>query len=246
MLYYLFKFLKEHYNMPGAGLFQYISFRAASAIVLSLVISMIYGKNLIAFLRKKQIGETIRELGLQGENQKKGTPTMGGLIILGSIIIPTLLFARLDNVYIILMLITTVWLGVIGFADDYIKVFKKDKKGLAGAFKIVGQVGLGIIVGATLYFNKNVITKEEIPQGEVYKYSSERITKVTDDNMKVHYMITDKAPTTTIPFMKSHEIDYSVVLCAFNKNLCQYSWLIFIPVVIFIITAVSNGANLTD
>jgi phospho-N-acetylmuramoyl-pentapeptide-transferase len=232
--------------MPGAGLFQYISFRAASAIVLSLVISMIYGKNLIAFLRKKQIGETIRELGLQGENQKKGTPTMGGLIILGSIIIPTLLFARLDNVYIILMLITTVWLGVIGFADDYIKVFKKDKKGLAGAFKIVGQVGLGIIVGATLYFNKNVITKEEIPQGEVYKYSSERITKVTDDNMKVHYMITDKAPTTTIPFMKSHEIDYSVVLCAFNKNLCQYSWLIFIPVVIFIITAVSNGANLTD
>ena len=144
------------------------------------------------------------------------------------------------------MLITTVWLGLIGFADDYIKVFKKDKKGLQGTFKIIGQVGLGIIVGTTLFFNKNVITKEEIPQGEAYKYSSDRISKVTDDNLKVHYMISDKAPTTTIPFVKSHEIDYSIVLCAVNKNLCKYAWLIFIPVVIFIITAVSNGANLTD
>ncbi|MCX6200058.1 MAG: phospho-N-acetylmuramoyl-pentapeptide-transferase [Bacteroidetes bacterium] len=246
MLYYLFKFLDTHYNFPGAGLFNFISFRAAAAVLLSLVISMLYGGNLIALLRRKQIGETIRELGLAGENAKKGTPTMGGLIILGSILIPTLLFARLENVYIILMLIATVWLGLIGFADDYIKVFKKDKKGLAGTFKIIGQVGLGIIVGTTLYFNKNVVTKEEIPQGEVYKYDSEKISKITDDNLKVHYMVTEKAPTTTIPFLKSHEIDYSVVLCAINKDWCKYAWLIFIPVVIFIITAVSNGANLTD
>jgi phospho-N-acetylmuramoyl-pentapeptide-transferase len=144
------------------------------------------------------------------------------------------------------MLIATVWLGAIGFADDYIKVFKKDKRGLAGAFKIIGQVGLGIIVGATLYFNQSVITKEEIPQGEIYKYNSSKVTKVTDDNLKVHFMKTEKAPTTTIPFFKNHVIDYSIILCAFNKNLCNYSWLIFIPVVIFIITAVSNGANLTD
>ncbi|MFN8322525.1 MAG: phospho-N-acetylmuramoyl-pentapeptide-transferase [Chitinophagales bacterium] len=246
MLYYLFRFLDWQYNFPGAGLFNFISFRAAAAVILSLLISMVYGGNLIALLRRRQIGETIRELGLDGENTKKGTPTMGGLIILGSILIPTLLFAKLENVYIILMLITTVWLGLIGFADDYIKVFKKDKKGLAGTFKIIGQVGLGIIVGTTLYFNEGVVTKEEIPPGEVYKYSSEQITKVTDDNAKVHYMVTEKAPTTTIPFLKSHEIDYSVVLCAINKEWRSYSWLIFIPVVIFIITAVSNGANLTD
>ena len=246
MLYYLFKFLKEHYDLPGAGLFNYISFRAAAAIIVSLIISVVYGRDIIELLRRKQIGETIRELGLQGETQKKGTPTMGGLIILSAIIVPTLLFARLENVYIILMLITTVWLGAIGFADDYIKVFKKDKKGLAGTFKIIGQVGLGIIVGTTLYFNKNVITKEEISPKQVHEYSADRVTKVTDDNFKVHYMLTEKAPTTTIPFIKNHEIDYSIILCAFNKNLCKYSWLIFIPVVIFIITAVSNGANLTD
>ncbi|MDB5281968.1 MAG: phospho-N-acetylmuramoyl-pentapeptide-transferase [Bacteroidota bacterium] len=227
-------------------MFQYISFRAAAAIIVSLIISQIYGGSIINLLRRRQIGETIRELGLQGETAKKGTPTMGGLIILGAIVVPTLLFARLDNVYIILMLITTIWLGAIGFADDYIKVFKKDKKGLAGTFKIIGQVGLGIIVGTTLYFNKGVITKEEIPQSDIHKYSPSLVTKVTDDNFKVHYMVSEKAPTTTIPFMKSHEIDYSIVLCAFNKNLCSYSWLIFIPVVIFIITAVSNGANLTD
>jgi phospho-N-acetylmuramoyl-pentapeptide-transferase len=246
MLYYLFRFLDDHFNIPGAGLFNFISFRAAAAVILSLVISMLYGGKLIALLRKKQIGETIRELGLAGESTKKGTPTMGGLIILGSILIPTLLFAKLENIYIILMIITTVWLGLIGFADDYIKVFKKDKKGLAGTFKIIGQVGLGIIVGATLYFSSSVVTKEEIPQGDVYKYSSNQISKITDDNGRVHYMVTEKAPTTTIPFLKSHEIDYSIVLCAINKEWCKYSWLVFIPVVIFIITAVSNGANLTD
>lgn len=246
MLYYIFKFLKEQWNIPGAGLFQYISFRAALSVILSLIITMVYGKNIINFLRNKQIGETIRELGLQGENQKKGTPTMGGLIILGSILIPTLLFARIDNVYILLMLIATVWLGIIGFADDYIKVFKKDKRGLAGTFKVIGQVGLGIIVGAVLYFSPGVITKEEIPMGEVYKYDSEKVTKITDDNGEVHYMVSEKAPTTTIPFTKNHEIDYTVILSAFNADWAKYAWLIFIPVVIFIITAVSNGANLTD
>ena len=247
MLYYLYDhFLKYQHNVPGARLFQYISFRAAAAMVLSLIISMIIGKYIIAFLRRKQIGETIRDLGLAGESQKKGTPTMGGLIILGAILIPTLLFANIENVYVILMLVTTVWLGLIGFADDYIKVFKKDKKGLQSTFKVIGQVGLGIIVGTTLFFNKSVITKEEIPQGEAYKYSSERITKVTDDNFKVHYMLTDKAPTTTIPFVKNHEIDYSIILCSVSKNLCNYSWLPFILIVTFIITAVSNGANLTD
>jgi phospho-N-acetylmuramoyl-pentapeptide-transferase len=246
MLYFLFKILKENYNMPGAGLFQYISFRAAAAVLLSLIITVIYGRDIIALLQKKQIGEVIRELGLEGENKKKGTPTMGGLIILGAIIIPTLLFARLDNVYIILMLITTVWLGAIGFADDYIKVFKKDKKGLQGAFKIIGQVGLGIIVGTTLYFNKGVITKVEIAPSQISQYTADRVTRVIDDNLKVHFMLSEKAPTTTIPFVKNHEIDYSIVFCSFNKNLCQYSWLIFIPVVIFIISAVSNGANLTD
>ncbi len=246
MLYYLFKFLDQQFDFPGAGLFQYISFRAAFAVILSLIISVKYGKNVIDMLHRKQIGETIRELGLAGETQKKGTPTMGGLLILGAILIPTLLFARLDNIYIIIMLITTVWLGLIGFADDYIKVFKKDKKGLAGTFKIIGQIGLGLIVGTTLYFHSGVVTKEEISMGEVYKYDSNQVTVITDDNGKVHYMLTEKAPTTTIPFLKSHEIDYSVVLTSINKGLADYAWLIFIPVVIFIITAVSNGANLTD
>lgn len=246
MLYYLFRFLDQQFDIPGAGLFNFISFRAAMAVLLSLMISMLYGDKLIALLRKKQIGETIRELGLEGENQKKGTPTMGGLIILGSILFPTLLFAKLDNIYIILMLITTVWLGFIGFADDYIKVFKKDKRGLASISKVIGQIGLGIIVGTTLYFHPGVITKKEIPQGEVYRYDSDLVSKVTDDNGRVHYMVTEKKPTTTIPFLKNHEIDYSIVLCIFGKKYCQYAWLIFIPVVIFIITAVSNGANLTD
>lgn len=246
MLYYLFKFLDQQFDFPGAGLFQYISFRAAFAVILSLIISVKYGKNVIDMLHRKQIGETIRELGLTGETQKKGTPTMGGLLILGAILVPTLLFARLDNIYIIIMLITTVWLGLIGFADDYIKVFKKDKKGLAGTFKIIGQIGLGLIVGTTLYFHPGVVTKEEISMGEVYKYDSNQVTVITDDNGKAHYMLTEKAPTTTIPFLKSHEIDYSVVLTSINKGLADYAWLIFIPVVIFIITAVSNGANLTD
>jgi phospho-N-acetylmuramoyl-pentapeptide-transferase len=246
MLYYLFNYLRVHYNMPGAGLFAYISFRAALAIILSLVISMIYGKNIIEFIKRKQIGETIRELGLAGENTKKGTPTMGGLIILGAILIPTLLLARLDNVYIVLMLITTVWLGAIGFADDYIKVFKKDKRGLAGTFKVIGQVGVGIIVGVVMYSNSHVYTKEEIPASKVANYDPSQISTIRDDRGGMHYMLSVRDLSTTMPFMKHHEIDYSLILASINPEWKKYSWLIFIPIVIFIITAVSNGANLTD
>ncbi len=246
MLYYFFRWLDVQYDFPGAGLFNYISFRAAMAILLSLVISLIYGKNIIDFLRRKQVGETIRELGLEGENSKKGTPTMGGLIILSAIVVPTLLFAKLENVYVILMLITTVWLGFIGFLDDYIKVFKKDKRGLAGRFKIVGQVMLGVIVGSVLYFNSHVVIKDEIPQGEVYKYDSDKISKITDDNGDVHFMKTEKSLVTTLPFIKNQEIDYAYFICLIDESWCKYAWILFIPIVIFIITAVSNGANLTD
>lgn len=246
MLYYLFTYLDKHFDLPGAGLFQFISFRAAAAVLLSLVISMIYGKNVIALLQRMQIGETIRDLGLEGEQSKKGTPTMGGLLILGAILIPTVLFAKLDNIYIILLITTTLWLGLIGFADDYIKVFKKDKRGLASLSKIIGQVGLGLIVGGVLYFNQGIYTKTEIPQGDVYRYNSEDISKVTDDNGNVHYMLSEKTTNTSIPFVKSHEVDYSKVLNWIGVDGAKYGWLIFIPVVIFIITAVSNGANLTD
>jgi phospho-N-acetylmuramoyl-pentapeptide-transferase len=246
MLYYLFNYLRTHYNTPGAGLFAYISFRAALAIILSLVISMIYGKNIIALIRRKQIGETIRELGLEGENTKKGTPTMGGLIILSAILIPTLLLARLDNVYIVLMLITTVWLGAIGFADDYIKVFKKDKRGLAGTFKVIGQVGIGIIVGIVMYTNSHVYIKEEIPAAKVGNYKPTLVSTVKDDRGIAHYMVSVRNLSTTIPFLKRHEFNYSSILTSINPNWVGYGWIIFIPIVIFIITAVSNGANLTD
>ena len=246
MLYYLFNYLRSHYNTPGANLFTYISFRAASAMILSLVISMLYGGKIIAFIKRKQIGETIRELGLQGENQKKGTPTMGGLIILGAILIPTLLLARLDNVYIVLMLITTVWLGAIGFADDYIKVFKKDKKGLAGVFKVIGQIGLGLIVGITMYTNQHVYIKVEVPVTALQTINPAEISHITDQRGGVHYMDSIRSLATTLPFIKTHSFNYSKILRFINPAWGKYSWLIFIPVVIFIITAVSNGANLTD
>ena len=246
MLYYLFNYLRSHYNTPGANLFTYISFRAAAAMILSLVISMLYGGKIIAFIKRKQIGETIRELGLQGENQKKGTPTMGGLIILGAILIPTLLLARLDNVYIVLMLITTVWLGAIGFADDYIKVFKKDKKGLAGVFKVIGQIGLGLIVGITMYTNQHVYIKVEVPASAVQTINPAEISHITDQRGGVHYMDSIRSLATTLPFIKTHSFNYSKILRFINPAWGKYSWLIFIPVIIFIITAVSNGANLTD
>jgi len=247
MLYYLFTYLKAHFDLPGAGVFQYITFRATMAILLSLIISLFAGKRILLFLQRKQIGETIRQLGLSGENQKAGTPTMGGLIILASIIIPTLLFARLENVYIILMLICTLWLGFIGFLDDYIKVFKKNKEGLAGKFKILGQVGLGLIVGCTLYFNDHVVIMREI----IGKPRLAQYEKVVADTTamkegKRQRFVEVKTPITTIPFVKSHEFNYARLISWIGKNAEQYTYIVYILIVVFIITAVSNGANITD
>ncbi len=246
MFYYLFNFLDKHFNFPGAGVFQYISFRAAMAILVSLIISMLLGKRIILLLQKKQVGETIRDLGLAGEKQKAGTPTMGGLIIIAAILVPTFLFARLDNIYIILMIVSTIWLGLIGFLDDYIKVFKKDKKGLAGKFKVLGQVGLGLFVGITVYFHPDIKTKVEIPQELVQKVDSTKVTKVVETDGKVHYMLDRKLPNTTIPFVKDNEINYSSLMAIFGEGMRKYTWIIYILAVIIIITAVSNGANITD
>ncbi len=243
MLYHLFTYLDKVWNVPGLGVFQYISFRAGMSVIVSLIISMVYGKRIINYLRYKQVGETVRDLGLEGQMQKQGTPTMGGLMILASILIPTLLFANLTNIYIQLMLLTTVWLGLIGFLDDYIKVFKKNKEGLAGKFKILGQISIGAIVGAALYFHPGVYTKENTQHhrqqafnvsGEVTEYQS------TYDWEK------SKELTTTIPFVKDNEFNYSWLLWFMGDNATKYGWLIFIPIVIFIVTAVSNGANITD
>jgi phospho-N-acetylmuramoyl-pentapeptide-transferase len=246
MLYYLFDYLDKTFDIPGAGLFHYISFRAGMAIFTSLLISMVFGGHLIRLLQKRQVGETIRDLGLEGQMEKQGTPTMGGLIILGAILIPTLLFAKLNNIYIILILFTTVWLGLIGFLDDYIKVFKKDKGGLAGKFKIMGQVILGLVVGSTLYFSDAVVIKEKSTvKNFVYSPTSFNI-----ENEKASHTAYPgqeiKSTKTTIPFIKNHEFDYAAPLRAFGEEYVKYAWLIFIPVVMLIIAAVSNGANLTD
>ena len=235
MLYYIFKYLDEAYNLPGAGLFQYITFRSGIAVILSLLISTIYGKRIINYLRNKQVGETVRELGLDGQVQKAGTPTMGGIIIILATLVPVLLLAKLDNIYIILLLVTTVWMGSIGFLDDYIKVFKKDKEGLKGKFKVIGQIGLGIIVGVTLYFHPNVTIKEDVV---LRKQGIETVIKSTSPEVK--------SMETTIPFMKNNTFDYAELLSFMGDDYQNWAWLIFIPVVIFIITAVSNGANLTD
>jgi phospho-N-acetylmuramoyl-pentapeptide-transferase len=246
MLYYLFIWLHNEFDLPGAGVFQYISFRAAMALITSLFISMIIGKRLINFLRAKQVGESIRDLGLEGEQAKKGTPTMGGLIILAAILVPTLLFAKLNNTYIILILVSTVWLGVIGFLDDYIKVFKKDKKGLAGKFKILGQVGLGLIVGLTMYFNPGIVIREKtsqqafVPSAEIFNVEGNA------DKAKIYSKNAIKSTKTTIPFLKNNEFDYSVLISWLGKGYKNWTFLIFIPIIIFIIIAVSNGANLTD
>lgn len=248
MFYYLFDFLlnKLHLKIPGAGLFQFISFRSVAAIILSLVISMLYGKKLINYLLRKQVGETVRDLGLEGQKQKQGTPTMGGVMIIGCILIPTLLFARIDNIYVILMIISTLWLGAIGFLDDYIKIFKKNKEGLQGRFKIIGQIGLGLIIGATLFFNESVVMKKEIPASAVSKYNPAKISQISDYSGNTHYMLEQKIPVTTLPFIKTHEFNYAKLLMFLTDNYNQLAWLIYIPIVIFIITAVSNGANLTD
>jgi phospho-N-acetylmuramoyl-pentapeptide-transferase len=247
MLTWLFEYLHK-LHFPGAGLFQYISFRAVAAAFVSLMITLVFGKRIINWIRKKQIGETIRELGLQGQNEKSGTPTMGGLIILAGIIIPTLLFAKLDNIYIILMLITTVWLGAVGFLDDYIKVFKKNKEGLKGKFKIIGQVGVGIIVGATLYFHPDVAIKEKITGIPAAVTSFDPAIK--NDTVVANTPRYEKIPTkslkTTIPFVKDNEFDYGRIVCWKGGDCSKWGWLIFIPMVIVIVTAVSNGANVTD
>ena len=233
MLYYLFTYLQEAFNFPGAGVFQYISFRAAMAVIVSLLISLIFGKRIISFLAKKQVGESIRDLGLEGQVEKAGTPTMGGLIIISSILVPTILFAQLDNIYVILMIITTLWMGLIGFMDDYIKVFKKDKKGLAGKFKVLGQVSLGLLVGFILYFHPDVVMREQISTID----KSAQVVVVQEDL---------KSTMTTIPFVKDNEFDYSDLVSWLGDTAQDWAWLIFIPMVVFIVTAVSNGANLTD
>jgi phospho-N-acetylmuramoyl-pentapeptide-transferase len=236
MLYYLFDYIEKNFDFPGAGLFQYISFRAGMAAVLSLLITITFGKKLINFLRKKQVGEDIRDLGLEGQLQKKGTPTMGGIIIIAAILIPTLLMAKLDNVYIILLVATTIWLGLIGFLDDYIKVFKKNKGGLAGRFKIVGQVSIGLIVGLTLFFNDNVVIREK----SAPSVASVEIAAIPAD-VKSEYDV--KSTKTTVPFLKDNEFDYSSLISWWNAD---YTWIVYTLFVIFIITAVSNGANITD
>lgn len=243
MLNYLFQFL-DNYNFPGAGLFDYISFRASLALIGSLVVSIIFGKRIIDRLRKQQIGETVRDLGLAGQIEKSGTPTMGGLIILSAIIIPTLLFAKLDNIYVITMLVATVWLGAIGFIDDYIKVFRKNKEGLKGKFKIIGQIGVGVIVGAILYFSEDVKVHKRVAQDYVLQQGEFFVTKdhVQEKNKNYRWIATDDM-TTTIPFIKGNEFNYNWLIGDSNKN---YGWLLFIPIVIFIVIAVSNGANMTD
>jgi phospho-N-acetylmuramoyl-pentapeptide-transferase len=247
MFYYLFHYLDQYFNFPGAGVFQYISFRAALALLSSLIITMVFGKRIINYIRKKQIGETIRELGLEGQNEKAGTPTMGGLIILAAIIIPTLLFSKVFNVYIVLMLISTIWLGTIGFLDDYIKVFKKNKEGLQGKFKVVGQIGIGLLVGAVFYFHPDVVIKERVTANQQSAYSFDEAISTKKDLALPKYAATPiKTLKTTIPFVKNNEFDYTTILSFMGDNAVKYGWLIFIPIVILIVTAVSNGANITD
>ncbi|MDP1623489.1 MAG: phospho-N-acetylmuramoyl-pentapeptide-transferase [Bacteroidales bacterium] len=246
MLYYLFTWLHTAFNIPGAGVFQYISFRAAAALITSLFISMIIGKRLIGFLRKKQVGETVRDLGLEGQKRKQGTPTMGGLIILAAILIPSLLFAKLNNLYIIVILASTVWLGLIGFLDDYIKVFKKDKKGLPGKLKILGQVGLGLIVGLTMFFSDRIVIRERITHAAYVPASDVFVMEPVTDKSKIFSKTPVKSSKTTIPFVKNNEFDYSSLVSWMGDGAKKWTWLVFIPIVIFIIIAVSNGANLTD
>jgi len=244
MFYYLFEYL-EKFDFPGAGMFQYISFRTAMTLITSLIISTIFGKRIILLLQKKQIGESIRDLGLDGQAEKKGTPTMGGLIILGSILIPVFLFGKLGNIYIILILVTTVWLGFVGFLDDYIKVFKKNKEGLRGKFKIAGQVVLALVVGFIMYFNKDIVVRERVvvPKTEIKHIVGDSITRTT---FQVVLTQDVKSTKVTIPFFKNNEFDYSRILGFMGENSHKYTWIIFVIAVVLIITFISNGANLTD
>lgn len=247
MLYYLFEYLREEFQMPGANVFQYISFRAAMAVITSLLISMVFGRSLIDILRKKQVGESIRDLGLDGQMEKKGTPTMGGIIIIGSILIPVLLFTKLNNIYIILMIFTTIWMGIIGFIDDYIKVFRKNKKGLRGIFKVIGQVSLGIVVGAVMYFHPNIAIKEKAQSSTI------EVTKPANQVQKRYVVDKGEFSTkpvhstqTTIPFFKNNTFDYKSLVNWISPAANKWAWIIYIAIVVLIITAVSNGANLTD
>ncbi|WP_348797823.1 phospho-N-acetylmuramoyl-pentapeptide-transferase [Flavobacterium adhaerens] len=238
MLYYLFQYLDKVMDVPGTGVFQYITFRSSLALLLSLLLSTIYGKRIIGFLSRQQVGETVRELGLAGQNEKAGTPTMGGIIIIFATLVPVILFAKLHNIYVILLVVTTLWMGVIGFIDDYIKIFKKDKQGLKGIFKVVGQVGLGLIVGSVLYFSPVVTVRTDTGKTDVFKNTSETVVQQVP--------LEEKSTATTIPFFKNNEFDYAEILAWTGDGYQKYAWLVFIPIVIFIITAVSNGANLTD
>lgn len=243
MLYYLFTYLDKHWNLAGAGLFQYISFRFAMAVILSLVITTIFGKDLIRLLHKKQVGETIRDLGLAGEKQKQGTPTMGGLIILGGILIPTLLFAKLSNVYVQLMIVATVWMGAVGFLDDYIKVFRKNKEGLSGKFKVVGQVVLAIIIGWVMYYHPSIVTRQKVAGPKMGEHVE---IQQNFDGSKNYYNVQVKSTKTNIPFYKNNEFDYGKVLTIFGLDGTKYAFWVFLAFVIIIVTAVSNGANITD
>jgi phospho-N-acetylmuramoyl-pentapeptide-transferase len=233
MLYQLFEYLDEVFGLSGAGLFQYISFRSGLAFAMALLIALIFGKRIILFLQKLQIGETVRDLGLEGQTQKAGTPTMGGLIIILSTLVPVLLFNRLDNIYILILIVTVIWMGGIGFLDDYIKVFKKDKEGLKGRFKVIGQVGLGVFVGSVLYFHPEVTIQQENRGSQ-------------DVEISTSFGEEQKSLQTTIPFVKNNELDYAEIFRYFGDDFADYAWILFIPIVVFIITAVSNGANLTD
>lgn len=247
MLYHLFGYLDRVYDFPGAGLFQYISFRSGMAVITSLVISLLFGKKLINYLKKMQVGETIRDLGLEGQMEKQGTPTMGGLIILGAILVPTLLFADLTNIYVIIILVTTVWLGLIGFIDDYIKVFRKDKKGLAGKFKILGQVTLGLFVGSMMYFSPQIVIREKTSDiSFIDSIELSESLQISGSPSNLYSTKDVRSTKSTIPFFKNNEFDYSIFLAWLGEGYQRWAFLIFIPVVILIITAVSNGANLTD
>ena len=241
MLYHFFNFINNYIDFPGSGLFEFISFRAGMAVITSLFITLIFGGKLIDYLHKKQVGESIRDLGLEGQMEKTGTPTMGGVIIIAGIIIPTLLFAKLDNIYIQLMLIATVWLGVIGFIDDYIKVFKKNKKGLAGKFKVIGQIGVGVIVGAAMYWSDGVTIKSK-----TFHASEISVNFNYEYNNKDYSWEETKSLKTTIPFVKNNEFDYSWLITWISSDLKKYSWLVFIPIIVIIVISVSNGANITD
>lgn len=252
MLYYLFEYLNQNYDFPGLRLFQYITFRTSLAVIISLIITTVYGRRLINFLQKMQVGETVRNLGLEGQMQKQGTPTMGGIMILLGILVPTLLFANLTNIYVILMIVTTVWMGVIGFVDDYIKVFRKNKEGLAGRFKIVGQVGLALIIGWTMYFNPNIVVRQTVDETANTKATTGIAAKTTapmvlrQKGESFYYTQDVKSTLTNVPFYKNNEFDYAKVLKFLGPGYEKYAVMVFLVFVVIIVTAVSNGANITD